>query len=59
MLKNKDYLYLDADDPSPRSLLQNPIAEQTRSFIGEYKYVFVEEAQRIPGIGLTLKIIIQ
>ena len=57
ILKDKDYLFLDADDPSTRSLLQSPTTEQIRTFIGKYKYVFLDEAQRIPGIGLTLKII--
>lgn len=57
ILKDKDYLFLDADDPSTRSLLQSPTTEQIRTFIGEYKYIFLDEAQRIPGIGLTLKII--
>lgn len=57
ILKDKDYLFLDADDPSTRSLLQSPTTEQIRTFIGDYKYVFLDEAQRIPGIGLTLKII--
>ncbi|MCF8231573.1 MAG: ATP-binding protein [Bacteroidales bacterium] len=57
ILKNKDYLYLDADDPATRSLLNTPTTEQIRSFIGEHKYIFLDEAQRIPGIGLTLKII--
>jgi predicted AAA+ superfamily ATPase len=57
ILKGKDCLSLDADDPSTRSLLQSPTTEQIRTFIGEYKYVFLDEAQRIRGIGLTLKII--
>jgi len=57
ILKDKDYLFLDADDPSTRSLLQSPTTEQIRTFIGDYKYIFLDEAQRIPGIGLTLKII--
>ncbi len=57
ILKDKDYLFLDADDPSTRSLLQSPTTEQIRTFIGNYKYVFLDEAQRISGIGLTLKII--
>lgn len=57
ILKDKDYLFLDADDPSTRSHLQHPTTEQIRTFIGDYKYVFLDEAQRIPGIGLTLKII--
>jgi predicted AAA+ superfamily ATPase len=57
ILKDTDYLFLDADDPLTRSLLQSPTTEQIRTFIGDYKYVFLDEAQRIPGIGLTLKII--
>jgi hypothetical protein len=57
ILKDKEYLFLDADDPSTRSLLQSPTTEQIRTFIGEYKYIFLDEAQRIAGIGLTLKII--
>lgn len=57
LLTGKDYLFLDADDPSTRSLLQSPSTEQIRSLIGEHRLVFLDEAQRIPGIGLTLKII--
>jgi hypothetical protein len=57
ILKDKEYLFLDADDPSTRSLLQSPTTEQIRTFLGENEYVFLDEAQRIEGIGLTLKII--
>ncbi len=57
ILEGKEYLFLDADDPRIRSLLQNPSTEQIRTFVGHYKYIFLDEAQRIPGIGLTLKII--
>jgi hypothetical protein len=57
ILKDKDFLFLDADDPATRNLLQSPTTEQIRTFIGDYKYIFLDEAQRISGIGLTLKII--
>ncbi len=57
ILKEKNYLFLDADDPTTRNLLQSPTTEQIRTLIGDYKYIFLDEAQRIPGIGLTLKII--
>jgi len=57
ILEDLDYLFLDADDPATRNLLQSPTTEQIRTFIGDYKYIFLDEAQRIPGIGLTLKII--
>jgi predicted AAA+ superfamily ATPase len=57
ILKNKDYLLLDGDDPKTRTILTEPNTEQIRSIIGRYKYVFIDEAQRIKGIGLTMKII--
>jgi len=57
LLKKKDYLFLDADDPSIRKLLTSPNTEQIRSILSENKIVFIDEAQRIDGIGLTLKII--
>ncbi len=57
LLKDKDYLFLDADDPATRNTLTTPTTEQIRSFIGGYKYIFLDEAQRIKDIGLTLKII--
>jgi uncharacterized protein len=49
ILKDMDYLFLDEDDPSTRSLLQSPTTEQIRTFIGDYNYIFLDEAQRIPG----------
>lgn len=57
ILNDKEHLFLDADDPATRAVLNNPTTEQIRSFIGEHRLVFIDEAQRIPGIGLTLKII--
>jgi predicted AAA+ superfamily ATPase len=57
ILKNKDYLLLDGDDPGTRTLLDEPNTEQIRSILGKYKYVFIDEAQRIKGIGITMKII--
>lgn len=57
ILESKDYLFLDGDDPKTRTLLTEPTTEQIRAIIGNYKYVFIDEAQRIEGIGLTMKII--
>lgn len=57
ILKDKDYLFLDGDDPSIRNILTNPNTEEIRSIIGNHKIVFIDEAQRIENIGLTLKII--
>ncbi|MFV0592074.1 MAG: AAA family ATPase [Draconibacterium sp.] len=33
ILTDKEFLFLDADDPSTRSLLQNPTTEQIRTFL--------------------------
>ncbi|WP_020527077.1 ATP-binding protein [Flexithrix dorotheae] len=52
------HLFLDADDPTVRSLLDQPNTEQLKSIIGKHKVIFIDEAQRIPGIGLTLKILV-
>jgi predicted AAA+ superfamily ATPase len=57
ILKGKEYLFFDADDPANRRLLSSPTTEQIRTFLGDYQTVFIDEAQRIEGIGLTLKII--
>jgi uncharacterized protein len=57
ILKSKDYLLLDGDDPGTRTLLTEPNTEQIRTILGKYKNVFIDEAQRIEGIGLTMKII--
>lgn len=57
LLKEEKYLFLDADDPTIRKALSSPNTEQIRTLIGNYKYIFLDEAQRIEGIGLTLKII--
>jgi hypothetical protein len=57
ILETKDYLLLDGDDPLTRTLLTEPNTEQIRAILGKYKFVFIDEAQRIDGIGLTMKII--
>ena len=57
ILETKDYLLLDGDDPKTRTLLTEPNTEEIRTIIGKYKFVFIDEAQRIEGIGLTMKII--
>lgn len=57
LIEDEKFLFLDGDDPVVRSLLNTPNTEQIRSIIGSHKIIFIDEAQRIDGIGLTLKII--
>ncbi|SHJ97162.1 ATP-binding protein [Pseudozobellia thermophila] len=57
IIASKEHLFLDGDDPTVRSLLNTPNTTQIKSILAAHKIVFIDEAQRIEGIGLTLKII--
>jgi hypothetical protein len=52
-----EFLLLNCDDPLVREQLENANTETIRRLIGKYKLVFIDEAQRIANIGLTLKLI--
>lgn len=54
----KDVLLLDGDDPTVISLLNRPNTEMIRQIIGGNKIIFIDEGQRINGLGLTAKIIV-
>ena len=56
-LKDKDFLFLDGDDPEVRDLLNKAGSSKLKSIIGKYKWVFIDEAQRITDVGLIAKII--
>lgn len=58
LLKDEKFLFLDGDDATVVEILSNANTETLRSIISDYKYVFIDEAQRIPHIGLKLKIIV-
>lgn len=58
ILNERSHLLLDGDDPEVRNKLEYPNTEEIKRIIGNNKYVFIDEAQRIKGIGLTIKIII-
>lgn len=57
LLSGKEYLFLNGDDPSVRKLLSDVNLEQLKNIIGTHHTVFIDEAQRIDNIGLTLKLI--
>ncbi len=56
-LKDKEVLFLDGDDPIVRDLLHKAGSSKLSAILGEYRWVFIDEAQRIKDIGLTAKII--
>lgn len=53
-----DYLLLNGDDSIEREKLETQNTETLRQIIGKKRVIFIDEAQRIKNIGLTLKIII-
>lgn len=55
--QNIEYLYLNGDDSDVRENLTNTTSTMLRLIIGNKKLVFIDEAQRIPNIGLTIKLI--
>ena len=57
--KHKEHLLnLDGDDVTIQDLLNRPNTQQLKQIIGKNKIVFIDEAQGIPWIGQTSKIII-
>lgn len=57
ILQGKPHLFLDADDPATRLALTEPTSAQLRAILGNHDTAFIDEAQRIPKIGITVKLI--
>ncbi len=59
ILSDLDYpvIELNGDEADVRELLANTTSTRLRAIVGKNKIVFIDEAQRIPNIGLTLKLI--
>lgn len=51
------YLLLNADEADVRSQLENANLSRLKQMLGPNKIVFIDEAQRIQNIGLTLKLL--
>lgn len=54
---HEECLIINGDDPVSERMFNRPNTEQLRQFIGNKRIVFIDEAQRIPFIGLTSKLI--
>lgn len=52
-----DYLFINGDDIEDKQLLLNAGETKLKQIIGQHKTIFIDEAQRINDIGITLKII--
>jgi len=51
------FLFLNCDDPIVRQQLEKANTEELKHILGKSKLVFIDEAQRVKNIGLTLKLI--
>lgn len=49
------WLSLNGDNPEEAAVLSTPTDLQLRGLISTFEAIFIEEAQRIPEIGVTLK----
>lgn len=57
MTEMKSHVYLNCDEPLVREQLTNASSNELKRVIGENQFVIVDEAQRIPNVGITLKLI--
>lgn len=53
----KDVLILNGDEPDTRELISHVTSVQLKSLFGNAKTIVVDEAQLIPDIGISLKLI--
>ncbi|HLF65260.1 MAG TPA: ATP-binding protein [Saprospiraceae bacterium] len=52
-----DTLWLNCDEPDVQVLFQNVTSSRLKTLFAGYRFVVFDEAQRIPDIGLKLKLI--
>ncbi len=54
---NEPYVFFNGDEPDVQELLSHATSTRLKALIGNASVLVIDEAQRIPGIGITLKII--
>lgn len=55
---DKKTLFWNCDEPDVRQRLSNPTSTQLNVETAPYELILIDEAQRIPNIGVTLKLLI-
>jgi uncharacterized protein len=60
LLKNRhpEVLFLNGDEPDVQTLLTNITSTALKNIAGGKKIIFIDEAQRIDNIGITIKLIV-
>ncbi|MEQ8424471.1 MAG: AAA family ATPase, partial [Cyclobacteriaceae bacterium] len=54
---NKEFLWLNCDDPAVRPNLENVSLNRLKAFLKGFEVVVIDEAQRVKNIGITMKLI--
>lgn len=57
-LKFPGSAYLNCDEPSVREALTDKGSLELKNYLGNHKLVFLDEAQRVRNIGLSLKLLV-
>ena len=57
-LENKRVLMVQGDNLDVAEILSSQRLSVLRQFVGGYDYLFIDEAQKIPGIGVNLKLLV-
>ncbi len=55
---DKSFIWFNGDNPADARLLENSPVERLKSIIGKNEIIIVDEAQDIPNIGKTIKLIV-
>lgn len=53
-----DSLYINCDEPDLRATLTEVTSTELKALIGRKKIIFIDEAQRVKNIGITLKLFV-
>jgi predicted AAA+ superfamily ATPase len=55
--KHENILWLNGDEYDIKERFRNPTSTKLKSLIGDHKLVFIDEAQQIDEIGISLKLL--
>lgn len=54
----KNYLLVSGEDVDVQHYLASQSVEKLKSFVGQYEWLVIDEAQAIPNIGINLKLLV-
>lgn len=58
VIEEEKVVYFNCDNPTERELLNDKDIEQLQALIGENRIIAIDEAQKVPSIGQTIKLLV-